>query len=172
MTQTDKFFIETQTKLNTEDKTEVLKTLKALKMSGKASIIPLIIQLLKQHKDDEIGKEALSILGQLKDNDAIPYIIHELKSPDSVSFKKELLMSCWQSGLDYSVYLLDFTNEFIKGDFTTAIEAFTVIEEWIHNSPKEANAKCKAHLIQNIDKISEDKKDLYHELVKFIEGYI
>jgi len=51
----------------------------------------------------------------------------------SKSFKPEticmLVSSCWQSGLDYSEFALDFVNLFLNTDYQTALECFTVIEE-------------------------------------------
>jgi hypothetical protein len=172
MTLNDKYYIETQNKLASKDQNEVLKTLKEIKHSGKSLIIPLIIALLKDKKENDITKEVLVLLGQLKDKEAIPIILEEIKSKDTEAFKAELIMTCWQSGLDYGYYIIDFAEEFIKGDFRVAIEAFTVIEEWIHNSPKEIILGCKKYLVENIGRISDEKKAYYLELVKLVESYL
>ena len=48
--------------------------------------------------------------------------MNEIRKPwkdDTISM---LVSSCWQSGLDYSEYSMDFAKVFLKGDYVTAIE--------------------------------------------------
>jgi hypothetical protein len=47
-----------------------------------------------------------------------------------------LVSSCWQSGLNYSDYSFDLAKVFLTGDYVTAIECLTVIEESVHELSK------------------------------------
>ena len=47
-----------------------------------------------------------------------------------------LVSSCWQSGLNYSEYSTDLAEVFLKGDYVTAIECLTVIEESVNELSK------------------------------------
>ena len=57
-----------------------------------------------------------------------------------------LVSSCWQSGLNYSEYSSDFAEVFVKGDYVTAIECLTVIEE----SVNELSATKKSEIIRMV----------------------
>jgi hypothetical protein len=91
------------------------------------------ISLLSSHFDSSVDveiKELISnFLDDLKEPGARAEIVAEIKK----AFKQEticmLVSSCWQSGLDYSDFATDFANVFVKGDYLTALECFTVIEE-------------------------------------------
>ena len=172
MIKPDKYFLEIQKNLSSDNAKDVIDTIKKIKHSGQAKVVPLIIGLLDKHRGDEIGREVLMILGQLKDITAIPLIIDEIKSAHSDGYRAELIMTCWQSGLDYSPYIKDFTQTFITGDYQTSIESLSVIEEWIHNAPKEDIIESKQLLLKNLDTVTEDRKGFYQELIKLVEGYL
>ena len=70
-----------------------------------------------------------SFMNDIKEPGARTEIITEvMKSykPETISM---LVSSCWQSGLDYSEFAGDFANIFLTGDYITALECLTVIEE-------------------------------------------
>ncbi len=168
----DKYITEIKTKFTSKDEAVVYNTLKDVRITGKAEITPLLLDLLEQNKSQKINDEILSILGQLKDKACVPFIIQALESGSVKSFKKEIITACWQSGLDYSNNITLFAKEFIQGDFTTAIEAFTVIEEWILESNKNEIKNCKTYLMNSVSDIDQEKKPLYIELVKLVESHL
>jgi len=172
MEKPDKYYIETEKKLSGKDKIKVLETISEIKQTGKAGILPLLFQTIKDNSHSKISTEIFKLLGQLKDKKCIPYIIDEIQSEGSVDYKTALLTSCWQSGLDYSEHIGVFTEQFIEGNFKVSFEAFTVIEEWIYNAKQENIKKCLSNLKHNISSISEDKKLLYIDLVKLLESYL
>lgn len=65
----------------------------------------------------------LAVVERLK-NDAIPNHV-----------KAALLTSCWESGLDYSLYADVVVNAMLNGNEAVAIEAYTVICECSDTSP-------------------------------------
>jgi hypothetical protein len=170
MTKPDKYFLETQATFASGNEKNILATLKEIKQSGQPHIIPLIIGLLDNHQDDEVSKEVLALLGQLKEKEVIPFIIEEINAKHTQNYSDKLIMTCWQSGLDYSEYIDVFTRAFIHGSFQTAIECFSVIEEWIHNSPAEKIAASRQMLIDHLNETSEEKKAFYMELIKLVES--
>lgn len=173
MTTKDKYYIEVETAFKTADEKKIIHKLNDIKKNGKPIVIPLIVALL-EHEDcnEAIEKIILETLGQLKNKECIPYIIKSFDDVKLDSTKKKIIMTCWQSGLDYSAHIVVFANEFIKGSYETAIEAFTVIEEWIHASSKEQITECKNFLKENISTVKEDKKAFYLELVKFVDSHL
>ncbi|MBN1117609.1 MAG: hypothetical protein JXA77_10410 [Bacteroidales bacterium] len=172
MEKENKYYKEIEEKLNTKDNTQILKVLSEIRVSGKANILPLIFNMLSKNKNQQVSLEAFSILGQLKDKSSPKYIIEAIESEVSDNYKKELITTCWQSGLNYSSYLDTFARQFIQGDYQIAIEAFTVIEEWIPEAENEYILACKNLLISEVSNIDTEKKPLYVELVKLVESYL
>jgi hypothetical protein len=172
MEKPNKYYLEIQARLNAKNNKEILHTLSEIKQTGQASIIPLVVRLLDNHTNDEVHREVIGLLGQLKEKEVIPYIINELRSEPTNQYRTELIMTCWQSGLDYSEHIYLFVEAFIYGDFQTAIESFSVIEEWIHNTPKDTIEASKELLLDNLKQVSEEKKSFYLELIKLVESYL
>jgi hypothetical protein len=98
--------------------------------------------------DKSIRKAIEGFMNDLKDQSVTVEVINEIRKPWKAVTTCMLVSSCWQSGLDYSEYTTDLTEVFIRGDYVTAIECLTVIEESIH-------------------KLSNEKK---HEIFKIIEN--
>lgn len=158
--------------LNAKEPEKLLGTLKEIRRTGHAYILPLIFEMLNRQDNQAVEDEVFQILSQLKEEDCVPYIVDEIKSGNSAGKITRLLASCWQSGLNYSKHLSLFAQQFVLGDYVTSIEAFTVIEEWIHDSSKEEITNCTKYLKDSIKEISTDKKPLYMELVKLVESHI
>lgn len=70
-----------------------------------------------------------SFLNDIKEPGAREEVVTEAKKGFKHETTSMLVSSCWQSGLDYSEFAADFANIFITGDYITALECFTVIEE-------------------------------------------
>ena len=71
-------------------------------------------------------------MNDLKDQTACEEVIKEIRKQWKADTISMLVSSCWQSGLNYSDYSLDLAKVFLKGDYVTAIECLTVIEESVH----------------------------------------
>ena len=97
-------------------------------------------------EDNRIKKSIGEFMNDLKDQSAAREIIAELKKPYKPSVISMLAASCWQSGLNYSEYSNEIVEAFLSGDYVTAIECITVIEE-------------------SADKLDRAKKD---ELIKIV----
>lgn len=172
MSETDKYYQQIEQKLNKAATNEILSTLNEIKQNGKANILPLLFETLLRNDDKEVHDEIFKILGQLKDKESVRYIMEEINSEHSTPYIESLLTTCWQSGLDYSAHIELFAKQFIVGSYQASIEAFTVIEEWIHNSSDETKNRCLELLRQSVADINEQKKPLYVELIKLVESYL
>jgi hypothetical protein len=80
-----------------------------------------------------------------------------------------LVASCWQSGLDYSDYLVDMAKIFLKGDFATSIECMTVIEESVQNSSRERKDEIINILMESSLSYINEKAPLTLELITILE---
>jgi hypothetical protein len=83
-----------------------------------------------------------------------------------------MVAACWQSGLDFSMYLPAFIKIFVNGDYQAAIEAFSVIEESMENASDDMQKKCIKMLDDAADKVSQEKYLLFRELVKVVSAQL
>jgi hypothetical protein len=109
--------------------------------------IGLLTLFYNKTDDYSLKKTIEGFMNDLKDQSASNEVITEIRKQWKAETISMLISSCWQSGIDYSEYSLDLARVFLNGDYVTAIECLTVIEETVH-------------------KLSREKKD---EIIKVIE---
>jgi len=149
-------------------------------------IITKAIELLRQEKpfegaiglltayydktsDFSVRKSIAGFMNDLKDQTACEEVIIEIRKtwkPDTISM---LVSSCWQSGLNYAGYSTDLARIFIVGDYVTAIECLTVIEESVHELSKEEKSEIIKLIEEGTPSATEEKKSLMLELFSILE---
>lgn len=154
--------------LQSADSLKVIETLEELRVSGKVSDIPMLIEILHLTQNPEIKLKVAELFANLKESDAIPLIIEAIQNQKYAPELKELVSSCWENGLDYSNYLSLFIDLLIDCDFLIAFEAYTVI---VNMTAKIDQAKIDIE-IDKLEKalhISTDqKKELMREVIDFL----
>ena len=113
--------------LQSADSLKVIETLEELRVSGKASDIPFLIELLHLTQNPDIKSKITDLFANLKESNAIPLIIETIQNQKYAPEMKDLVASCWGNGLDYSSYLSLFVDLLIENEFLIAFEAYTVI---------------------------------------------
>jgi hypothetical protein len=149
-------------------------------------IITEAIELLRQEKpfegaiglltafynktDDNIIRKTISgFMNDLKDQAACREVIEEIRKEWKHETISMLVSSCWQSGLDYAEYSMDLANVFLKGDYVTAIECLTVIEENVEELSAEKKAELKDLIKDNPFSRGNEKTTLTNELIAILE---
>jgi hypothetical protein len=97
--------------------------------------------------NSSIRKTIEGFMNDLKDQSAGKEVINEIRKQWKADTTSMLVSSCWQSGIDYSDYPPDLVKVFLKGDYITAIECLTVIEE----SSDYITRKTKDEIIKVIE---------------------
>lgn len=115
------------TGLQSSDSLKVIETLEELRISGKVSDIPLLIEMLHLSQNPEIKSKIIGLFANLKESDAIPLIVEAIQNQKYAPELKELVSSCWENGMDYSQYISLFIDLLIGNDLPIALEAYTVI---------------------------------------------
>jgi hypothetical protein len=131
--------------------------------------IGLLTSLYDKTNDFTLRKVITGFMNDLKDQSACVEVISEIRKqwkPDTISM---LVSSCWQSGLNYSEYSLDLAKIFLKGDYITAIECLTVIEESVKELTKERKAEVIKLIEENPFNNVNEKSTLTHELISILE---
>jgi hypothetical protein len=155
--------------LNTRDITLVTEAIEQLREEQPfEGAIGLLTSYYNNNDDNSIRKTIGEFMNDLKDQAITAEIINEIRKKWNPSTISMLISSCWQSGLDYSEYCTDLANVFIEGDYVTALECLTVIEE----SAQGLTRKKKDAIIKIIDErpvsMLKEKAELKLELLSIL----
>jgi hypothetical protein len=93
---------------------------------------------------DPAGRELRhEVLDALKRNDAREFMIMLVEDKAQKKHRKALLTACWETGLDFSAYLINFARLVPGADLEECIEIATVIAEM--HGPFEATQLTEAN---------------------------
>lgn len=148
---------------------EVIKRLKQFRVDGKPNQISEIINVLNKNKNEEVRNTIFQILNDLKDKEAIPYLMEEIKKSEKTDFQHFLVSACWQNGLDFGDYFEYFIDLMCTCNYLTSIEVFTVIEVMEKNYSEEELTESINKLKSKISSFSEEKQFLVKELLHHLE---
>ena len=131
--------------------------------------IGLLTSFYDKTNDMQVRKSIAGFMNDLKDQSACIEVISEIRKewkPDTVSM---LVSSCWQSGLNYSDYSIDLAKVFLQGDYVTAIECLTVIEESVQELSKKKRSEVIKLIEENPFPLLNEKSTLTLELISILE---
>lgn len=129
-----------------------------------------ILTSFYNNSDDRSVKKAIEgFMNDLKDQSASSEIINEIRKQWKAATTSMLVSSCWQSGLDYSEYSTELTEVFLNGDYVTAIECLTVIEDSIHKLSNEKKNEILKIIDENPAGIKNEKTELRLELLSLLK---
>jgi hypothetical protein len=147
--------------------TQAIETLRQEKPFEGA--ISLLTAFYDKTDDFSVRKSIAGFMNDLKDQSATKEVIEQIRKKWKSGTISMLVSSCWQSGLNYSEYSKDLVRIFLEGDYVTAIECLTVIEESAHElsvSGKKEIIKILEH--SPVTQITE-KQTLALELISILE---
>jgi hypothetical protein len=158
-------------KLQSSKEDEVLFTIKQLRNVGDSRIMPFLFELLATSKSNQVKSSIISLLNDLKNKDCRPEIVKALRNSNYESIHKEILTTCWQSGLDYSADIELFVELFVNRDFLVAFEAFTIIDNFEEGMEASLIEPLILNLKSNIERFKgTDKESLFVELIHILDG--
>jgi hypothetical protein len=73
-------------------------------------------------------QESEDIFSKLKETNAQKMLVESIHSAEKISEKTILAAACWECGLDFSDFFIDFVGFATHDDFQLALEALSVIE--------------------------------------------
>ena len=156
--------------LSKRNKVQVSEAIKMLREEEPyEGAIGLLASFYNETEEESIQKTIEELFNDLKDQSVRPEVIAEIRRPWKSNTISMLVASCWQSGLDYSDYLVDMAKVFLKGDFATSIECMTVIEESVHNSSRERKDEIINILMESSLSYINEKAPLTLELITILE---
>ncbi|MCK4663796.1 MAG: hypothetical protein KAT68_13070 [Bacteroidales bacterium] len=156
-------------KLQSDNSSDIENTIEKIRINGNCHIIPEIINVIKFSTNEEVRNKSIRLLNDIKDKNAVPYIIDAIKDKENKQVIDIITSSCWQNGLDFSNYYSVFIDLIVNENYNTSLEAFTVIEEIIKNVNYEERNKSILKLKKKLKKIDADKQKLINELILLLE---
>jgi hypothetical protein len=158
--------------LHSGNRSAILSTLREIRYTGSVAILPELFELLLDQEDPQIIAEITNLLNDLKEQEAAGILAEAIENAEYAQISAVLVAACWQNGLSYDRYTDTFVRAAIRGDYATAIEAFTVIEEEAGNLDKEQRQRLAGMITRGIEEeVDEQKKILLKELVKVVNLY-
>jgi hypothetical protein len=132
-------------------------------------VIGLLAAFYDSSDDKSLMKTIENFFNDIKDQTARPEVIGEIRKPWKANTISMLISSCWQSGLDYSDYLVDLARVFLKSDFATSVECMTVISESVNNSSRERKDEIIRIIRESPFSFTNEKYALTEELISILE---
>jgi len=131
--------------------------------------IGLLTEFYDRTDDFSIRKSISGFLNDLKDQAACEEVIKEIRNKWKSDTISMLISSCWQSGLNYSEYSADLAKVFLNGDYITAIECLTVIEESVNDLSEPLKKEIIKMLEESPVSQINEKQSLTLELISILE---
>ncbi|GAB4375812.1 MAG: hypothetical protein Kow0075_02450 [Salibacteraceae bacterium] len=114
--------------LRSGNETKVIAALKRVPSEGSVEMIEPLLELLETNPSREVGKLLDNVLNNLKNPHSVDGIVKWLKNPAKKALHARLLSAIWHSGLPVSEHVVVFTQLAIDGDYMTAVEVMTVLD--------------------------------------------
>ncbi len=149
----------------------ILDTLIEIREEGNINILPDIFELMLVSEEPEVQKSCANLLCDIKVDEAGIILTEAISDSRYESIKKELVSACWQNGLDYHKSVLIFAEIVLSDDYSTAIEAFTVVENCIGDLSETERANLSSALKKGMEQTDSQRKDLVNALIVAIEEF-
>lgn len=154
--------------LESSDSLKVIDTLEELRLSGKVTDFPVLIELLHLTRNADIKSKIIDLFANLKESDTIPLIVEAIRNQKYAPELKDLVACCWENGLDYSNYISLFVDLLIESDFNVAFEAYTVIMNNEHRIGQSIIDHQVERLKSALTTTSDIKRPLLLDVLDFL----
>lgn len=149
----------------------IIRSIAEIRNSGAINMLPALFELIHKDTDQTVRNEILELISELKAPEAAVHVAESLTKNDFGDYLSAVVAACWQSQLDFSKHLPVFVNLFVRSDYKTALEAFTVIEESLEKAESTDIQTCLRFLNESEYLVTNEKLPLFHELKKVVENY-
>jgi hypothetical protein len=154
--------------LLSSDQQIIIETLEEIKYSGSSKLLPFLIELLHVTNNEIVKSQVYKILSELKHSDSVPIIMEAILNEKYIPEQEMLIRTCWENGLDFTHYISVFVELVVQGNYMTAFEAFTVIEN-LEGCISDDEAEKMLSILENgLSGALKERKVLIQDLIHFI----
>lgn len=151
---------------------EIEKALKLVPEKGDASLIIPLLELYQSTKSGKIKEGISRIVLQLKSTDTIEPLLEASKSDRFKDIRSFIVSAFWENDFDLSNNISDLTKLAVEGDYQTALEVLTVIENLKgpldYEQLMEGIVNTRMYLTGNRE---ENKTELIYAIHKVLETF-
>lgn len=156
--------------LNSGNSTKALAALKILEAIGDKSILPSLVQAMKNN-DETVVKAIIELISNVQDQDSTEDLVEIIRNEKDAVVRQKLLTGIWNSKLDFSTFLAEFVSLATEGDFLQALECLTIIENL--SGPFEEHQLLESQLyLKDYLEDSEDKEERKNQIISEIALFI
>ncbi|MEM7160960.1 MAG: hypothetical protein AAF487_00840 [Bacteroidota bacterium] len=141
---------------------EIMKSLKQIPSKGTHEVILPLLDLYNASSSIEVKQKISEIILQLKDEDCIEPLLDALKDKKYAEIKNFIISAFWNNNFDMGNHLNVLTKCAVEGDYLTALEALTVIEN--QDGPFDDEMLMDA-IVTSREYISENKENEKTQLI-------
>lgn len=154
-------------------KTEtVLEAIEEIRKDLQPDCLEALLQLLEENKEKVVKDSIVALLNDNKSAEFRSIIAKQISSCKNAEIRKLLIASCWQSGIDYTEYIVLFAESAIHDDFETALEAFTVVEQMAGPFDNELLVNLIDRTKSQAATLKDSRRNLLMELINLFEDRI
>lgn len=154
--------------LQKKEENKQIAAVKSLKIHGDESVIEPLIQTWIGTESEKLKIEIEDLLNTIKSTKVPEVLVSCLNNPKYSEARQTMLVSMWNSGLDYRPYLGDIASATVEGDFMAAMECITILEnlegQLEEDQVMDALLVFKTYLVDNREE-KNTKSDLIKEMV-------
>lgn len=123
--------------------------------------------LLESLLNPEISRrESEEIFSKLKETNSQKIMVDAVNAAERVSEKTILAAACWECGLDFTPYFLDFVKLATHDNFQLALEGLSVVESTEGNLDERTLTKA----MEIAQTAKSQNPDLVHDLIENIKS--
>lgn len=126
------------------------------------STADLIETLLEK---DISRQESEAVFSKLKETNSQKVMMDALHTAQRISEKIKIAAACWECGLDFTPYFLDFVKLATHDDFQLALEALSVVE----SSEGVLDEKILTQALELAQSAKSKNPDLVNDLIENIK---
>lgn len=148
------------------NRNEIDRKIKSLRSeSPYAGALSMLAQFYDSSDDESLRQTIKGFFNDMKEKSVRNEVIEALATVNRKSTRAMLASSCWQSGLDYSEYVVSLAEAFAAGDYETSLECFTVIDNCSGSISEDDSKEIILLLEKEIMNFDEAKQRLTEELI-------
>lgn len=145
----------------------VLKALDKVKDKGTVNVIEPLIDAYFSTENTKIKNEVKEILNSLKISAAAEALVNALD--ENAHDRNQLILNAlWNSNLDSSKHMNKIIEIAVTGDFLTAFEVLTVLDNLDEVIEEEQLVECKLILNNYFGGIPDDKEEILKQILVLI----
>ena len=124
------------------------------------------IDVLTTPAKRDLRVDALEVVRKAK---AQQFLVDLIGMEEYAQYRQQLVMACWESGLDFSMHLIFFAELVVNCEYPVAIEALTVIDE-MHDLSDGLIVKNAIEILKS-PTLSPEKQELTSSTLQNLEKF-